>query len=62
MHLIDNAFIGNSSNQYDLSPIFNHLTSGTNAPINLKSALLPLYPSQTNKINLLFDTYYYGEP
>jgi hypothetical protein len=60
MYIVDRAFIGNSSNQYDLAPIFNKLTSNVNDYADFKNALLLQYTSDSQNAGIvtLFDTYY----
>jgi hypothetical protein len=57
--LEDNVFIGNPTDIFDLSPIFNLLTSGVENAADLRTAVLNAYPAQTTEINALFDSYGY---
>ena len=55
----DEVFIGNANNLFDLSPIFNLLTSGVENTADFRTAVLNAYPAQTTEINALFDSYGY---
>ncbi|POS00599.1 hypothetical protein Q361_1483 [Flavobacterium croceum DSM 17960] len=56
--LIDNAFIGNPNNQFDLTPIYDRLESNINNQSNLRNALITAYPNQASQIRILFSSYY----
>ncbi len=62
MRLIDRVFIGNLTNEYDLSSLFNNLDYNVINYTELQNKLLILYPTETSSINNLFETYYYGIP
>jgi hypothetical protein len=55
--IIDNLYIGNITS--DFSPVFNRLTSSVDNGNDLKIALRNTYPSSTNQINQLFNSYGY---
>jgi len=51
--------MGTANYLFDLSPIFNQLTSGVENAADLRSAVLNTYPAQITEINALFDSYGY---
>jgi len=58
-NIVDNCYLGNSSNPHNLYPIFDQLNSSVNSPTLLKNALKNAYPSKKEKIEELFSSYGY---
>lgn len=58
-NIIDNCFIGSSSNTNDLSSIFNRLNSNIETPTQFRDALINAYPAQATPIRNLFNSYGY---
>jgi hypothetical protein len=57
--IVDNCFIGNSTNTNDLSSIFNRLNSNIETPTQFRDALINAYPAQATPIRNLFNSYGY---
>jgi hypothetical protein len=60
--IIDNCFIGNSTNTNDLSSIFNRLNSNVETTTQFRDALVNQYssnPTLQNQIRNLFNSYGY---
>lgn len=61
-YIIDNCFIGSSSNTNDLSSIFNRLNSNIETPTQFRDTLINQYssnPTLQNQIIVLFKSYGY---
>lgn len=57
--IVDNCFIGNSTNTNDLSSVFNRLNSNIETPTQFRDALINAYPAQATPIRNLFNSYGY---
>ncbi|WP_395042784.1 hypothetical protein [Flavobacterium sp.] len=57
--IVDNCFVGNSSNTNDLSSIFNRLSSSVETTTQFRDALINTYPTQATPIRNLFNSYGY---
>jgi hypothetical protein len=57
--IIDECFIGNSSNANDLAPLFNRLNGNVETPAELRDALVSAFPAQARQIISLFESYGY---
>lgn len=54
----DSAFIGNTSNEYDLSSIFKHLNGDVNSVSDLNGKVMTANPTQAVNLKKLYISYY----